>query len=121
MGADKQAKTKLNARNKGLKRLSARTSAEMKKANSGPQKPVHREPSSMSSPQAYYASKKPGEYTGDSFIPQGQMLEAKSAAVRFQMALQNAKKKREEEEARKEANIKRALAPREPQDNKDIK
>ena len=66
MGKDKQAKTKLDARNRGLKRLSDRTSAEMKKANSGPQKPVERKPSSMSSPQAYYASKKPGEYTGDS-------------------------------------------------------
>jgi hypothetical protein len=39
MGSDKQATTKLNARNAGLKRLSDRTSAEMKKANSGPQKP----------------------------------------------------------------------------------
>jgi hypothetical protein len=66
MGQDKSAKTKLNARNAGLKRLSDRTSAEMKKANSGPQKPVHHPASSMSSPQAYYASKKPGEYTGDS-------------------------------------------------------
>jgi hypothetical protein len=118
MGKDKQATTKLNARNAGLKRLSDRTSSEMKKANSGPQRPVHREPSSMSSPQAYYASKKPGEYTGDSFIPQGQMLEAKSAAVRFQMALQNAKKKREEEEARNAENVKRALTPREPQEKK---
>ena len=66
MGKDKEARTKLDARNRGLKRLSDRTSAEMKKANSGPQKPVKHEPSSMSSPQAYYASKKPGEYTGDS-------------------------------------------------------
>lgn len=66
MGKDKAAKTKLDARNRGLKRLGDRTSAEMKKANSGPQKPVHHPASSMSSPQAYYASKKPGEYTGDS-------------------------------------------------------
>lgn len=66
MGKDKAAKTKLDARNRGLKRLSDRTSAEMKKANSGPQKPVEHKPSSMSSPQAYYASKKPGQYTGDS-------------------------------------------------------
>ena len=66
MGKDKEAKTKLDARNKGLKRLSDRTHADMKKANSGPQKPVEHKPSSMSSPQAYYASKKPGEYTGDS-------------------------------------------------------
>jgi hypothetical protein len=66
MGQDKAAKTKLDARNRGLKRLGDRTSAEMKKANSGPQKPVHHPASSMSSPQAYYASKKPGEYTGDS-------------------------------------------------------
>jgi hypothetical protein len=66
MGKDKEAKTKLDARNRGLKRLSDRTHADMKKANSGPQKPVEHKPSSMSSPQAYYASKKPGEYTGDS-------------------------------------------------------
>lgn len=66
MGTDKQARTKLDARNAGLKRLSDRTHADMKKANSGPQKPVEHKPSSMSSPQAYYASKKPGEYTGDS-------------------------------------------------------
>lgn len=66
MGKDKEAKTKLDARNRGLKRLSDRTSAEIKKANSGPQKPIEHKPSSMSSPQAYYASKKPGEYTGDS-------------------------------------------------------
>jgi hypothetical protein len=66
MGKDKAAKTKLDARNRGLKRLSDRTHAEIKKANSGPQKPVEHKPSSMSSPQAYYASKKPGQYTGDS-------------------------------------------------------
>lgn len=66
MGQDKAARTKLDARNRGLKRLSDRTHADMKKANSGPQKPVHHPASSMSSPQAYYASKKPGEYTGDS-------------------------------------------------------
>ena len=66
MGSDKEARTKLDARNRGLKRLSDRTHADMKKANSGPQKPVHHPASSMSSPQAYYASKKPGEYTGDS-------------------------------------------------------
>lgn len=40
MGADKTAKIKVDARNAGLKRLSDRTSAEMKKANSGPQKPT---------------------------------------------------------------------------------
>ena len=66
MGKDKEARTKLDARNRGLKRLSDRTHAELKKANSGPQKPSHQHTSSMSSPQAYYASKKPGEYTGDS-------------------------------------------------------
>jgi hypothetical protein len=62
MGKDKEAKTKLDARNAGLKRLSDRTSAEMKKANSGPQKPrVAKEPTE--SERYGYGQ---GRYMGDS-------------------------------------------------------
>jgi hypothetical protein len=55
MGQDKQAKTKLNARNAGLKRLSDRTSAEMKKANSGPQKSIPSKPPTEAERRGYLA------------------------------------------------------------------
>ena len=109
MGADKQARTKLDARNRGLKRLSDRTSAEMKKANSGPQKPREVKTPSDAEQRGYGQ----GRYMGDSVEYQDEtMLEAQSAAVRFQKALQNAKKKREEEERRNAENVKRALTPK---------
>ena len=61
-----------------------------------------------------YAKHKPGQYVGDSVELEGNpIVEAKkSAAVRWQEALQKAKQKREEEEARKAANEKRALEPK---------
>lgn len=114
MGQDKQAKTKLDARNKGLKRLSDRTSAEMKKANSGPQlpRPTPKEPT-----EAERRGYGQGRYMGDSVEVEGELIEAKkSAAVRWQEALQRAKQQRETEEFRKKENEKRALAPRPPQE-----
>ena len=69
MNTDKQARTKLDARNAGLKRLSGRTSAEMKKANSGPQQP--RLSTSDGNDRGYGK----GRYMGDSYEPQGQVIE----------------------------------------------
>ena len=107
MGKDKQATTKLNARNAGLKRLSDRTSAEMKKANSGPQKPI---PSTHDGNDRGYGK---GRYMGDSVEHDDEVVaEAQSAAVRWQKALEAAKKKREEETARNAENAKRALTPK---------
>lgn len=107
MGSDKQAVTKLNARNKGLKRLSDRTSTEMKKANSGPQKPI---PSTHDGNDRGYGK---GRYMGDSVEHDDEVMsEAQSAAVRWQKALEAAKKKREEETARNAENAKRALTPK---------
>jgi len=110
MGQDKQAKTKLDARNRGLKRLSDRTSAEMKKANSGPQRPapVHKPPT-----EAELRGYGKGRYMGDSVEHDNEtMVEAQSAAVRWQKALQREKAKREEQEKRDAENAKRALAPK---------
>jgi hypothetical protein len=108
MGKDKQATTKLNARNAGLKRLSDRTSAEMKKANSGPQKPREVKTPSDAEQRGYGQ----GRYMGDSVEhDNATMVEAQSAAVRWQKALEAAKKKREEEAARNAENAKRALTP----------
>ena len=61
-----------------------------------------------------YSQHKPGQYVGDSVELDGEpIVEAKkSAAVRWQEALQKVKKQREEEEARKAANEKRALEPK---------
>ena len=54
-----------------------------------------------------------GKYTADSVEHDGTpMVEAQSAAVRWQKALENAKKKREEEEKRNTENAKRALTPK---------
>lgn len=107
MGKDKQATTKLNARNAGLKRLGDRTSAEMKKANSGPQKPI---PSTHDGNDRGYGK---GRYMGDSVEHDDEVMsEAQSAAVRWQKALEAAKKKREEETARNAENTKRALTPK---------
>jgi acyl carrier protein phosphodiesterase len=108
MGSDKQAVTKLNARNKGLNRLSDRTSAEMKKANSGPQKPREVKTPSDAEQRGYGQ----GRYMGDSVEHQDEtMVEAQSAAVRWQKALEAAKKKREDEATRNAENAKRALTP----------
>jgi len=108
MGQDKEAKTKLNARNAGLKRLSDRTSAEMKKANSGPQKSIPGKPPTEAERRGYGQ----GRYMGDSVEHNDESLvEAQSAAVRWQKALEAAKKKREEEAARNAENAKRALTP----------
>jgi hypothetical protein len=53
-----------------------------------------------------------GKYTADSVEhDNATMLEAQSAAVRWQKALEAAKKKREEEAARNAENAKRALTP----------
>jgi len=62
MGQDKAARTKLNARNAGLKRLSNRTDAEMKKANSGPQKSIPRKEPTEAERRGYGQ----GRYMGDS-------------------------------------------------------
>lgn len=108
MGKDKAAKTKLDARNKGLNRLSDRTSAEMKKANSGPQKPREVKTPSDAEQRGYGQ----GRYMGDSVEHQDEtMVEAQSAAVRWQKALEAAKKKREDEATRNAENAKRALTP----------
>lgn len=108
MGKDKAAKTKLDARNKGLNRLSDRTSAEMKKANSGPQKPREAKTPSDAEQRGYGQ----GRYMGDSVEHQDEtMVEAQSAAVRWQKALEAAKKKREDEATRNAENAKRALTP----------
>jgi len=119
MGSDKQAVTKLNARNKGLKRLSDRTSAEMAKANSGPQKQrVEKEPT-----EAERRGYGQGRYMGDSVELDGELIEGKkpvkSASIRWQEALQRAKKQREEEEARNKENVKRALTPKQTNEAKD--
>jgi len=108
MGQDKEAKTKLNARNAGLKRLSDRTSAEMKKANSGPQKSIPGKTPAEAERRGYGQ----GRYMGDSVENDESLVEAQSAAIRFQKALEAAKKKREEEERRNADNVKRALAPK---------
>jgi hypothetical protein len=110
MGSDKEAKTKLNARNAGLKRLGDRTSAEMKKANSGPQKPTTPSKPPTEAERRGYGQ---GRYMGDSVEHDDTtMVEAQSAAVRWQKALDAAKKKREEETARNTENAKRALTPK---------
>jgi hypothetical protein len=80
-----------------------------------PVEPKHVPQIDMSSPQAYYASKSAAgdRYVGDSYELQGDpIIEGQSAAIRMFKALQKAKKQREEEEARKAANEKRALAPK---------
>jgi len=65
MGTDKQAKTKLDARNAGMKRAEKRTQDDMKKANSGPQKPrVEKEPT-----EAERRGYGQGRYMGDSYEP----------------------------------------------------
>jgi hypothetical protein len=60
-----------------------------------------------------YANNKRGQYVGDSVELSGNpIIEVRSAAARLQLALQKARKQREEEEARKAANEKRALEPK---------
>jgi hypothetical protein len=163
MGKDKQATTKLNARNAGLKRLGDRTSSEMKKANSGPQKSTPSKTPSDAEQRGYGQ----GRYMGDSVEhddevvaemdnrtpssdreeqrknrpeekakqdkeqqkrlkdtspemrkklrlpePKESVVEAQSAAVRWQKALEAAKKKREDEATRNAENAKRALTPK---------
>ena len=67
-----------------------------------------------------YASHKRGQYVGDSVELTGTpIVEVRSAAARLQLALQKARKQREEEEARKAANEKRALAPKPTNEAKD--
>jgi len=66
-----------------------------------------------------YSDHKPGQYVGDSYEPQGQMVEGQSASMRMFKALQQAKKQREEEEARKKENEKRALTPKQTNEAKD--
>ena len=107
MGQDKQARTKLDARNRGMKRAENRTHAEIKKANSGPQKPREVKTPTDAEQRGYGQ----GRYMGDSVEHDESLIEAQSAAVRFQRALENAKKKREEEERRNAENAKRALTP----------
>ena len=115
MGGDKSAQTKLDARNAGMKRVEKRTQDDMKKANSGPQKPrVEKEPT-----EAERRGYGQGRYMGDSVELKGQVLEGQSAAIRMYKALKQAKKQREEEEARKAANEKRALTPKTTNEAKD--
>jgi hypothetical protein len=59
-----------------------------------------------------YANHKPGQYVGDSYEPEGDMVEAQSASMRMFKALQKIKQQRETEEARKKENEKRALEPK---------
>ena len=67
-----------------------------------------------------YANNKRGQYVGDSVELTGTpIVEVRSAAARLQLALQKARKQREEEEARKAANEKRALAPKPTNEAKD--
>ena len=68
-----------------------------------------------------YSQHKPGQYVGDSVELDGEsIVEAKkSAAVRWQEALQKVKKQREEEETRKKENEKRALTPKQTNEAKD--
>jgi len=74
MGKDKEAKTKLDARNRGLKRLSDRTSAEMKKANSGPQKSTPSKTPTEAERRGYGQ----GRYMGDSVeVTDNQINEAR--------------------------------------------
>ena len=109
MGKDKEAKTKLDARNRGMKRVENRTRDEMNKANSGPQRHQPAKSPSEAEQRGYGQ----GRYMGDSVELDGEVVvEAKkSAAVRWQEALQRAKQQRETEEARKKENEKRALTP----------
>ena len=74
MGKDKEAKTKLDARNRGLKRLSDRTSAEMKKAKSGPQKSTPSKTPTEAERRGYGQ----GRYMGDSVeVTDNQINEAR--------------------------------------------
>jgi hypothetical protein len=65
-----------------------------------------------------YASHRPGQYVGDSVEHDGTpMVEAKSAALRFQQALQREKSKREEQErkdAESKARAEKLLNPPKP-------
>lgn len=65
MGQDKQAKTKLDARNRGMKRVEKRTEDDMKKANSGPQRPRPEKKVSDAEARGYGQ----GRYMGDSYEP----------------------------------------------------
>lgn len=65
MGQDKQAKTKLDARNRGMKRVEKRTQDDMKKANSGPQRPRPEKKVSDAEARGYGQ----GRYMGDSYEP----------------------------------------------------
>lgn len=114
MGKDKQAITKLNARNAGMKRVEKRTQGEMKRANSGPQLPrVEKTPSDAE--QRGYGQ---GRYMGDSVEHQDEtIVEAQSAALRFQKALQREKAKREEQERKdseSKARAEKLLNPPKP-------
>ena len=65
MGQDKQAKTKLDARNRGMKRVEKRTQDDMKKANSGPQRPRPEKKVSDAEARGYGQDR----YMGDSYEP----------------------------------------------------
>ena len=65
MGQDKQAKTKLDARNRGMGRVEKRTQDDMKKANSGPQRPRPEKKVSDAEARGYGQ----GRYMGDSYEP----------------------------------------------------
>ena len=115
MGGDKSAKTKIDARNAGMKRVEKRTRDEMAKANSGPQKPrVEKEPT-----EAERRGYGQGRYMGDSYELQGQVVEGQSPSMRMFKALQKIKKQREEEDSRKKENEKRALTPKQTNEAKD--
>lgn len=68
-----------------------------------------------------YSQHKPGQYVGDSVELYGEPIVEvkKSAAVRWQEALQKVKKQREEEETRKKENEKRAQTPKPTNEAKD--
>jgi len=66
-----------------------------------------------------YSDHKPGQYVGDSYEPEGHMVEGQSASMRMFKALQKVKQQRETEEAKKKENEKRALTPKQTNEAKD--
>ena len=78
MGGDKSAKTKIDARNAGMKRVEKRTRDEMAKANSGPQKPRPPEKEPTEAERRGYGQ---GRYMGDSYELQGKSIVEASPKV----------------------------------------
>jgi len=106
---DSESTAKKSKLASGIKKANLRINPQLKDKPKDQQHHID-----MSSPKAYYASKSAAgqRYTADSVEhDNATMVEAQSAAVRWQKALETAKKKREEEERRNAENAKRALTP----------